>query len=226
MWPAGLGGDVAMLDGLLTGIIKRLHIDSYPDVYVCVASRSLLLYMPPTGSKEEREGQLGNWFEVVLPRANVCFCFALVESARMLHRRMVYSSDCRLSFKRFQPDSSKRKKPWAPHTRHAAGFMFGLALDRNGKIVEHDDEAEYSSLQITRNRLVRNSEKLRAKFDAAQSRLWGDESGNSVAEWDHEIFVRRELLDGLIVDSILEDYSFFKTGHNYIPPSIYSAITI
>jgi hypothetical protein len=216
-WPIQSGANPTALEGaavvrtVLNTQMKDMKMDVYPKIWLCKEHCSLLLYVAPIGSKQEREGHMGQFFEMQVPRPDLVHVFALVESSRILHRCQVYSSDCRHALKRLQPDDEKRQDPPARNTRHAAGPMFGGMMTPSAL-------TEFTSLTVKRNRVVTNAELLQASIAAREERLWsespqaaGDVEG-SIGEWTTEIMVPRHLLDGLLPDALLETYRFFKTG--------------
>jgi hypothetical protein len=216
-WPRQAGASPIEMDGaaavraVLDEQIKKIKMDLYPKMWLCKAKRSLLMYVAPIGSKQDRDGHMGQFFEVQVLRSDLAHVFALSESSRILHRHQVYSTDCRYALKRLQPDDEKRQSPPSRSTRHAAGPLWANMMAKG------DTDLEFSSLTVSRNRVVTNAEILQSSIAERQATLWGAESpgadrSDSTAEWDIEIMVAVDQLEGLLPDAILEGYRFFKTG--------------
>jgi thiol-disulfide isomerase/thioredoxin len=218
-----IAGQVAeLLEPLLEETFDRLKLDEAPLMWISMEcdpesalERQLLMYVPAVGSLEERKNHPGAFFEMhALLGRKLIYAFALVEEGRHLQRQLVYSSDAKLTLRHLQVSSAKRDKPWPAGTRNAAGNVFDTMLTDNGEPIPRAgtgaSQSSIGSLCIRRNRLELNT--APTCVDAV---AWGDpqpELDPREEEWGHEIYLPRRVLTGLLPDSLLETYQFWKTG--------------
>ena len=202
------------LDPLLDDAVRTLNMDETPMLWVSAEPEDsslltqFIMYAPPTGSLEERKGHPGQFFDIhALRSRKVLHVYALVEESRRMQRQLVYTTDCKLTLKHLQVNSSKRDNPWVEGTRNAAGNMFDTLLTTDGDLIPRSGAGQSAlgsvgSLWIKRNRVLADADDDDAATEVTPTEM----------EWSHEVFLPRRVLSGLVPDALLEEYQFWKTG--------------
>jgi hypothetical protein len=222
--------------------------DEEPDMEMWIESntfssddnfRSIVFFAKANGEYEQTKGHPGCWFEAhAIPSsgssASMSFgrvdVFVLVESARRMQRRLVWSSDSRLSLKDLQISGAERDKPRASLMRFSAGNPFGGFLTEFGKLESRAGagtmfNVDIYSLRIERTRWLGEgsgwnpSESVEHEHSVKETELANvgvsiDEKqrGLEIGEGDTEVFVPAQSLDGLVPQALLEKYAFWQTG--------------
>ena len=137
-----------------------------------------------------------------------------------------------MSLKDLQISGTDRKKPRSMPMRFSAGNPFGGMLSEFGKLETRAGagsmyDVDVYSLQIARSRWLGDgsgwnpSESGNNHSASINDKIFGLEDG----EGDTEVFVPAQCLEGLVPQTLLEQYRFWQTGPNTLRVSTWRCST-
>ena len=143
-------------------------------------------------------GAEGRFYEIVpVPAHRSFLVYALIERGRNIRRKLVFTSDFRWTLADFTPRTEKRMVPYAVGTGNAAGNFFGCLLDVQGGVIGRSED-----------RVGVDSVVLRRKV-----KEW---VGEYVEGGEEEEYLGPDCLVGLLPESLLEAFSFWKVTERVV----------
>ena len=185
---------------------------------------SMLAFVEAEGDFEACKGHPGTWFDIrVIPpsfenngRIEV---YTLIEEGRLIQRTLCWSSDSRLSLYHLDINGDERKEPEPMETMWSAGNIYnghyaaapsGRLLPRAGAGARYNDDVY--SLSITRSRIYKGWGGENAKKQSRKGMKVSRPDPDMYQETETETYVSKNHLYGLIPESLLDKYRFWKTG--------------
>eukprot|EP01127_Copromyxa_protea_P015833 TRINITY_DN4616_c0_g1_i6.p1 TRINITY_DN4616_c0_g1~~TRINITY_DN4616_c0_g1_i6.p1 ORF type:complete len:2171 (-),score=323.68 TRINITY_DN4616_c0_g1_i6:5955-12314(-) len=164
---------------------------------------TLVMFVSPSGSIEECDGNPGRFYEVYANQKHKSFeVYALLEIGRKTQRSLCFSSNSETSLAYLAGDIRKRKKPFVLGCERQGGNFFGFMFELGGDLTACPGSGSLHDVSVA-SVIIRRKSSDTDLIHTDPDRGW-------------EEFVTSDALRGLIPEVLLEQYDFWKVADNSV----------